>query len=312
MRLDKGSSMACFTALAAAVLVSFAGLCGLATGPVRISAGWPPPPTSRTIYVSVVDKDGQLVPGLTPADLSVKEGGKDREITRVAVPTTRMHLALLVEESVTADSSVRMGLFEFVKRMLTQADVSLITVGLRNTTVTSFTSDINSIVAGINGFPLRQNPTGENIAEGIAEQARAFQTSRPERPVMVVVGLDVMQASAERPERVLTELRLSRAILYAVTVNVGFETADVGDLADLAERGRVIGEGTNQSGGQRFEAVRTPAVPRALQRVANELLAQYQITYVLPDGVPLSDRLSVSLRKKGATLRAPTRITDRQ
>jgi hypothetical protein len=312
MRLDKGSSMACFTALAAAVLVSFAGLCGLATGPVRISAGWPPPPTSRTIYVSVVDKDGQLVPGLTPADLSVKEGGKDREITRVAVPTTRMHLALLVEESVTADSSVRMGLFEFVKRMLTQADVSLITVGLRNTTVTSFTSDINSIVAGINGFPLRQNPTGENIAEGIAEQARAFQTSRPERPVMVVVGLDVMQASAERPERVLTELRLSRAILYAVTVNVGFETANVGDLADLAERGRVIGEGTNQSGGQRFEVVRTPAVPRALQRVANELLAQYQITYVLPDGVPLSDRLSVSLRKKGATLRAPTRITDRQ
>jgi hypothetical protein len=312
MRLDKGSSMACFTALAAAVLVSFAGLCGLATGPVRISAGWPPPPTSRTIYVSVVDKDGQLVPGLTPADLSVKEGGKDREITRVAVPTTRMHLALLVEESVTADSSVRMGLFEFVKRMLTQADVSLITVGLRNTTVTSFTSDINSIVAGINGFPLRQNPTGENIAEGIAEQARAFQTSRPERPVMVVVGLDVMQASAERPERVLTELRLSRAILYAVTVNVGFETANVGDLADLAERARVIGEGTNQSGGQRFEAVRTPAVPRALQRVANELLAQYQITYVLPDGVPLSDRLSVSLRKKGATLRAPTRITDRQ
>jgi hypothetical protein len=312
MRLDKGSSMACFTALAAAVLVSFAGLCGLATGPVRISAGRPPPPTSRTIYVSVVDKDGQLVPGLTPADLSVKEGGKDREITRVAVPTTRMHLALLVEESVTADSSVRMGLFEFVKRMLPQADVSLITVGLRNTTVTSFTSDINSIVAGINGFPLRQNPTGENIAEGIAEQARAFQTSRPERPVMVVVGLDVMQASAERPERVLTELRLSRAILYAVTVNVGFETANVGDLADLAERGRVIGEGTNQSGGQRFEAVRTPAVPRALQRVANELLAQYQITYVLPDGVPLSDRLSVSLRKKGATLRAPTRITDRQ
>jgi hypothetical protein len=111
---------------------------------------------------------------------------------------------------------------------------------------------------------------------------------------------------------VLTALRLSRAILYAVTLNAGFETANVGDLADLAERGRVIGEGTNQSGGRRFEAAGTPAVPRALQRVADELLAQYQITYVLPDGVPLSDRLNVSLRKKGPTLRAPTRITDRQ
>jgi hypothetical protein len=277
-----------------------------------MSAGWPPAPTNRTIYVSVVDKDGKPAPGLTPADLSVKEGGKDREITNVSVPTTRMHLALLVEESITADSSVRTGLFEFVKRMLPQADISLITVGLRNTTVTPFTSEINSIVAGINGFPLRQNPVGENMAEGIAEQARALQTSRPERPVMVVVGLEVMQASAERPERVLTELRLSRAILYAVTLNAGFETANVGDLADLAERGRVIGEGTNQSGGRRFMAAATPAVPRALQRVADELLAQYQITYVLPDGVALSDRLNVSLRKKGPTLRAPTRITDRQ
>jgi hypothetical protein len=312
MRLNMGSSMTCFTTVAAAVLVSFAGLCGLATGPVRISAGWPPPPTSRTIYVSVVDKDGHPVPGLTPADLSVKEGGKDCEITGVAMPTTRMHLALLVEESITADSSVHKGLFEFAKRMLPQAAISLITVGLRNTAVTPFTSDINSIVAGINGFPLRQNPKGENLAEGIAAQARAFQTSRPERPVMVVVALELMQASAERPERVLTELRLSRAILYAVTLSVGFETANVGDLADLAERGKVIGEGTSQSGGQRFDATATLGVPRALQRVADELLAQYQITYVLPDGVPLSDRLNVSLKKKGATLRAPTRITDRQ
>ena len=304
--------MTCFAGHATAALVSFVGMCSLATGLTGMSAGWPPPPTNRTIYVSVVDRDGQPVPGLTPADLSVKEGGKDREITSVSVPTTRMHLALLVEESITADSSVRTGLFEFVKRMLPQADVSLITVGLRNTTVTPFTSDINSIVAGINGFSLRQNPVGENMAEGIAEQAKAFQTSRPERPVMVVVGLEVMQASTERPERVLTELRLSRAILYAVTLSGGFETANVGDLADLAERGKVIGEGTKQSGGQRFETARTPAVPRALQRVADELLAQYQITYVLPDGAALSDRLNVSLRKKGPTLRAPTRITDRQ
>jgi VWFA-related protein len=304
--------MACFSGRATAALASFVGLCALATGAVGVSAGWLPPPTNRTIYVSVVDKDGQPVPGLTPADLSVKEGGKDREITSVSVPAARMHLALMVEESLTADSSVRTGVFEFVKRMLPQADVSLITVGLRNTTITPFTSDINSIVAGINGFPLRQNPVGENMAEGIAEQSKAFQTSRPERPVMVVVGLEVMQASAERPERVLTELRLSRAVLYAVTLSGGFETANVGDLGDLAERARVIGEGTAQSGGRRIEASRTPAVPRALQRVADELLAQYQITYVLPDGVALSDRLSVSLRKKGPTLRAPTRITDRQ
>jgi VWFA-related protein len=279
---------------------------------MRIGAAAPVlAPITRTIFVSVIDKEGRPVPGLTAADFTLKEGGKDREITSVALPTARMRLALMVEESLTADSSIRMGLFEFAKRVLPQADISLMTVGLKNTTLTSFTSDINSIVAALNGLSLRQNPQGEHMSEGIFDQARAFQQSTPERPVIVVVGLETMQASAERPDRVLSELRHSRASLYAVTVNMGFQTANVGDLADLAERGQVIGEGARQSGGQRFEAPSTPGVPRGLQQVANELLAQYQITYVLPDGVKPSDRLSVTLKPKGLTLRAPSRISDR-
>ena len=271
----------------------------------------PAAPIVRTVFVSVVDKDLQPVPGLTAADFEIKEGGQTREITSVALPTTRMRIALMVEESITADSSVRMGLFEFAKRVLPQGDISLITIGLKNTTLTPHTSDINAVVAALNGLSLRQNPLGEHLAEGIFEQAKVFQKQIPERPVMVVVGLETLQASAERPERVLSELRLSRATLYAVTLSVGQQIAKVGDMADLAERGMIVGEGTRLSGGQRFEATTTPGIPRALQRVASELLAQYQITYVLPEGVKMSDRLSVALKKKGPTLRAPSRITDK-
>ena len=41
------------------------------------------------------------------------------------------------------------------------------------------------------------------------------------------------------------------------------------------------------------------------------LKRQYVIEYTLPDGVKPSDRLSVTVKRKGVTLRAPTRVPDK-
>ena len=45
-----------------------------------------------------------------------------------------------------------------------------------------------------------------------------------------------------------------------------------------------------------------------LQNLASELLQQYRLSYTLPAGVKPSDRLAVSVTRKGVTVRAPTRI----
>ena len=287
-----------------AVLVA----CTAASGSARLNAEPAAAPTTRTVYVTVSDKDGRPVPGLTAKDFAVKEGGKDLEITSAAPPTARMKLALMVEESVTGDSSVRQGLFDFAKRMIAQADISIIVVTLTNKTVVEYTNDMNKIVAAINGFSLRQNPEGENLVDGVYEQSKAFQKNPTERPVIVVVGLETFQSSGVKPDQVLDELRKSSAVLYAVMVSRGFQQSAVGDLGDLAERGKAIGEGTRYSGGTRFEAPGTRAVPQRLEQIANELSAQYQITYTVPDGVKLSDRLQVTTKQKNVTFRSPSRI----
>src|SRR5436190_1363359 len=123
----------------AAVIVTSA----VVAGSPRVIAVSPVAPTTRTVYVTVTDKDGRPIPGLTVADFSVKEGGKDREIKSVAPPTARIKLALMIEESVTADSTVRQGVFDFSKRMVSQADIALILVGLRNRTVVEHTADLS-------------------------------------------------------------------------------------------------------------------------------------------------------------------------
>jgi hypothetical protein len=51
----------------------------------------------------------------------------------------------------------------------------------------------------------------------------------------------------------------------------------------------------------------TTIVPE-MQRIAAELVNQYEISYTLPPGVAPSDRISVSSKRQGVTVRAPSRF----
>ena len=82
-------------------------------------------------------------------------------------------------------------------------------------------------------------------------------------------------------------------------------------MNDHAGREQVLGDGTRQSGGRRIDVTTTNAMPKALQQFANDLLAQYAITYALPDGVKPDRRLNVSVKRRGVSLRAPSVIPDR-
>jgi VWFA-related protein len=266
--------------------------------------------TTRSVYVTVVDDDGRPVTGLTAADFTLKEGGKEREIASVAPAKEKMHLALMVEETLTPQGGVRQGLFDFIKRMYPVADISLIVIGQRNDTAVDYTSDPNALVAGINNFSLSQQQRQTMVPEGIYEVARTFEKDKPVRPVIVLVALEKQQVSSEQPQNVLNQIARSGAQLHVVSMEAGGgnATADVGSLNDMAGRSQVMGDGSKQSGGRRVEVTALTGFPKGLQDVADDLSSQYLITYSLPDGVNPSDRLSVSLKKKGATLRAPTKI----
>ena len=115
--------------------------------------------TTRTVYVTITDDKGAPVPDLTAANFKVKEGGKDREIVKAAPATTKAHLALMVEERLIGDTQTRVGLFEFVKRMNGVAEISLVTVGLRNNSLTPFVTDVNVVLKAINELSL--NPAAD-------------------------------------------------------------------------------------------------------------------------------------------------------
>jgi hypothetical protein len=267
-------------------------------------------PTERTVYVTVTDGKGQVVEDLTPEDFTVKEGGKEREVTRAERASARMRLTLAVEERLIGDGATRVALFDFMKRLADRADIRLITIGLRNTTVVDYTTRLDAMIAALNSLTL--NPRRESqVAEGVLEIAGSFVESKAERPVIVVVAFSGGQAGVEA-QTVLEKLRQSGATMHSVTLAGGGDAnAPIGALGDQSGREQVLGDGPKQSGGRRTEVTATAGFARALQQTADDLVAQYAVTYVLPEGVKREKRVNVSLKRRGLTLRAPAAVPDR-
>lgn len=265
--------------------------------------------TPRTVYVSITTNKGEPVDDLTPADLVVKEGGKEREIVKVEPASARLRLTVAVEEALVRDGAVRMGLFAFMKQMISAADIRFVTMALQNTVVVDYTSDMNALVSALNNLTMNPN-RDSNIAEGILEIAGEFAEKRPDRPALVVLALSGGQAGVE-PRTVFDKLRQSGAVMYAVTLAAAAAGGPVGSLVDQSAREQVLGDGPKQSGGRRFDLNTTEGFQKSLQQVASDLLAQYAVTYTLPDGVKPDKRFGISSKRKGLTLRAPSQIPDR-
>ncbi len=267
--------------------------------------------TTRTVYVTITDSKGAAVPDLTAANFKVKEGGKDREIVKAVPATTKPHLALMVEERLIGDTQTRVGLFEFVKRLNGAAEISLVTVGLRNNSLTPFVSDVNIVLKAINELSLNPQPTS-NLTECISDMAKTFDEQNVERPVMVVVAFAGGQTGATASS-ILNTLRQSGSQLYAVTFAApgSGNSSNLGTMGDEAGREQVLGDGSKQSGGRRIEVVTTAAIQKSLQQVADDLAAQYQISYALPDGVKPDKRFTLSVDRKGLTVRAPQALPDK-
>jgi len=267
---------------------------------------------TRTIYVTITDDKGAKVGDLTAANFKVKEGGKDREVVKAGPATTKPHLAIMVEEKLIADWQTRSGVFEFVKTMAGGADMSLITAGLRNTTVVPFTSDANQLLKAINELSLNPQPTS-NMTECIGDMAKVFQKEKPERPVIVVVALSGGQAGGASANAILTELRQSGATMYAITWGppATNSSGNLSTMGDESYREQVLGDGAKQTGGRRIEVVTTAATAKALPQVADDLAAQYAISYALPEGVKPDKRVNVNVDRKGLTMRVPAGLPDK-
>ena len=158
-----------------------------------------------------------------------------------------------------------------------------------------FTSDPNVLVDAIRNLPVNQSAASAVVPDAIVEVAKQFEKAKPARPVIVLATTE-QGLAAEDPDFILSQIAKSKAQFWAVSVGAGGSSS------------LSIADGPQQSGGRRVPIMTLAGFQTGLQQVADDLSSQYLITYTLPDGVKTSDRITVSLKKPGATLRAPSRV----
>jgi hypothetical protein len=221
-----------------------------------------------------------------------------------------MRLALMVEYPLVGQSYVRFGLAQFVARICASADVALFMVTQRAERLVNFTSNASLLVDGILDLPLSGPRLSAAVPDAIYEVAKQFEKAKPARPVIVLATIEQGQMTEVDPEGILGQIAKSKAQFWTVSIEPARSqpSGKAGSLRDFAGRTQIIGDGPEQSGGRRVAIMTLPAFETGLQQVADDLESQYLITYLLPSGVRPADRISVTLKKPGLTMRAPSRV----
>lgn len=294
-------------------------------GSLNLSASIPQPiaRTTRTIYVSATDSKGAAITDMQAADFEIKEGGKAVDIMRVATPEIPLRIALLVSDQGTG--AFQLGTGRFMQKLLGHAEFELYSIVVQPEKIVDFSHDGAELSAGLKKLGPRGRQTGTaQLMEAIQEATKDVQ-HEDRRPAIVVMRLGGEGPTTIPGNDLREELRKSGAVLYVVS-SAGAQgsappqargtdavSVQQGQLRDqeLADSqfalNQVLGDGAKDSGGRHDQVVATTHA-KAVEQVADELLHQYEIKYALADGVKRSDKISVTTKRKGVTLHAPSKV----
>jgi VWFA-related protein len=295
-------------ALSALTVLSVASLSAVSPRQAATHEG-----VTRAVYVSVLDKNDVPVTDLGPNDFVVKEGGKTRDVVEAGMANVPMRIALLVDDNGTG--IFRYGVVKFIERLQGRAEFALSTVNGQNQKLVDYTADVNLLTAAIGQLTARPGTNdGGQLLEGIFETAKDFQKRPTRRPVIVVLTVGGEEHSTLPAHHVLEELQKSGAALHVFAINSAAlrPTAAVSRPGALLEENmnlsEVLGDGPKQSGGKREEIVAAPGVVVGLQQLAEALRTQYAVSFSRSDPPKSGDKISVSVKRSGLTVRAPMKV----
>jgi VWFA-related protein len=268
---------------------------------------------TNTVFVTAVQNTGAPALDLAPSDFDIKENGRAREILHVETANVPMQVMILVDDNGTG--IFRSGIAQFVLQLQGRAEIAINTVVGQTQRLVDYTTSMEKLEAGIQTLTARP-PThdGGQLLEGIFQAARDQEKREASRPVIVVLTVGGEEHSTLPAHHVLDQLAKTGSTFYVISVvNAALRarvqiTKPAALLEENLNLSEVLGEGPKQTGGRRVEIAAAPGVVQGLQRIAVELKHQYAIAYTRAPTGKSTERLNVSIKRRGVTLRAPNRV----
>jgi hypothetical protein len=325
MRIEYGSGSTgavMATAMMLGVAIIATSDVGNAAGPdTRWQVG-----ATRRVHVSAVDRNGAPVKDLTQADLEIKVAGKTQPVVEVRPATEQLRVSVLVSDGGTG--VFQSGISYFVQKLIDRAEFRFTSILIQPEQLGDYVSDVNGLRAAIGRIGPRGTSGGGSaqLLEAIRDATKDVSAREAMRPVIVVARVGRESASDLSARNVRADLQQSGAILFVVST-AGADrrpgSAAAGAGADpmaqargqfmdsetedrLANLASVLGDGPRETGGRHEQAV-SGTMRAIFEGIADELLGQYDVTYAVPAGSKPTDKFSVGSKRRGMTVRAPTR-----
>jgi VWFA-related protein len=267
------------------------------------------PGLTRTIYATVTQSDGTPVLDMRADEFEVREGGRVQEFSARSA-TNPLRVALIVSDR--GGGQFQQGALTFCEAMLGNGEVGITGLVVQPERVTDFTNSPDALRAAILRLGRRSGVTnaGTQLIEAILDAAKVVRRdgSRSAIVIMRAGGEDTTPIAAST---VLNAIRASRATMYVISPagvdRNPMRSNQYGESVTVVPT--VLGGGAGESGGRQIDVAINTMRP-VMQQVASELLSQYEITYTLPSGTKPNERVSVTSKRKGVTVRAPTRVAN--
>ncbi len=238
-----------------------------------------PQANHKSIFVSVLDAEGKPVTGMTTADFLIREDNVDRKVVSVAPATAPLHIAMLVDTTTGAEefvSDIRDGFTNFVTSVLSRSPESALSLwefGQAAVRIQDFTSDSAKLTHQTGRIFPKLNASSV-LLEALIDASNALEKRGPRR-VIVALNLEPSEeVSRQEPKKINDALMKSHTQLWAVSLQKG--------TLKNSRRDVVLNQLVRNAGGTREFIVAQSAITMQLERIADALLAQYEITYERP------------------------------
>ncbi len=258
----------------------------------------------RSVYASVVDRDGEPVLDLTIKDFIVREDGAAREIVRVAKDDDPLQIALLVDNSTVMRprlTQLRKAAAAFVTATRDGVPLALITLAERPTIAVGYTTERAPLLKSID--QMFAFDAGNYLLDGIAETSQALAKRTLWRSAIAVITGIGPELSYRQYTEVLRFFREGGASLYVLQMGAG-----------IGEQGReiVISRGTSETGGRFEEVLSQGALDMKARQLGTEISNQYRITYLRPARLIPPKKTEVSVRRPNLRARSRALATEKE